>query len=134
MYLNTPDFDNTSLASEDLNTFRTSTGIVDQIQEDEIINEILIYGENYVLDNLSLPNFGRPQEQCEHYLHTREQELDVVEHVSQDGTTAMKRSDPTNGYTNINSSIYEADAIPLPSSNSIDKTSKNIHILIKVNV
>ena len=68
-----------------------------------------------VFDSLSPLNFGQPQEQAS--VNSRVQELD-----------------PTNGYRDINRFVYEADAIPLPSTNSFDETSNNIYIFIIANI
>ena len=70
-------------------------------------------GEYYVFESLN--PFVEPHEQA--LVHTRVQELE-----------------PPNGYRDINRFVYEADAIPLPSTNSFDETSNNIHILIKTNI
>ena len=79
------------------------------------LHVVRIYFDTPVFDSLSPLNFGQPQEQAS--VNSRVQELD-----------------PTNGYRDINSFVYEADAIPLPSTNSFDETSNNIYIFIIANI
>ena len=48
--------------------------------------------------------------------------------------TRVQELAPTNGHSDINRLVYESDAIPLRSTNSIDKTSNKIYIFIIANI